>query len=756
MIAALVIAATGTAARGQVSAARPPGAGSSEGAPVAAAGPTQGPGTARTGTPAGSGAGRSPSPDVVVLDALSVETQGGAGKPGFPPPTGTIGQPPAAFAGGQVAGGGRVGFLGNRSVFDTPFTQANYTAELIRNQQAQSVGDVLANNASVRETQPPYSAQRNIIVRGFPVNAKDFAFDGLYGLVSVHQPALDGIERVEVLSGPGAFLYGFPPSGSAVGVVNLVPKRATEAPLTRVEAQFLSAGTVGGAFDVGRRFGDGNAVGIRINGAYRDGATPIDHLNQGAGALTLGLDYRGEALRLSLDAGYQHLDFDAQNNGFTVLPGFRIPRAPKLSLNVQQPWERAEIDQGFGVLRAEYDLTPDVTLFGAVGGSRADRDFFGSNGTVTSGDGAVQLQTGRIAGAYTQWSGEAGLRTHLPTGPVDHELAVVATHYESNEPFYRTGIDLLRSSLYAPALYPPPIRPARNLTVTTRSDLDGVAVTDTASILDGRIQLIAGGRFQGIKRDLALPQGGFQSRYDKSASTPVAALIVKPWDRLSLYASYAEGFGFGPSAPAQAVNASATLPPAVTSQIETGAKLDLDPVGVTLAFFEIRQPFGTLEPRTRVFGLNGEQTNQGLDLNVFGAPAEGVRVLAGLTLIDGRLAKTAGGTFDGHVAPGVPAAQANLGGELDLPAWLAKGATLTGLVIYTAPQYYDQANRQKIPDYTRLDLGIRYSFEANGTPLTARFNVENAAGARYWASAGAGVLSYGTPRTFLASLTADF
>ncbi|MDF2597290.1 MAG: TonB-dependent siderophore receptor, partial [Methylobacterium brachiatum] len=61
-----------------------------------------------------------------------------ARNPGLPPPTGTIGQPPAPFAGGQVASGGRVGFLGNRSVFDTPFTQSNYTAALIRDQQAQT------------------------------------------------------------------------------------------------------------------------------------------------------------------------------------------------------------------------------------------------------------------------------------------------------------------------------------------------------------------------------------------------------------------------------------------------------------------------------------------------------------------------------------------------------------------------------------------------------------------------------------------
>ena len=701
--------------------------------------------------------GEAAAEDAVLLGELSVEARGGAARnAGLHAPNGTIGQPPAVFAGGQVASGGRVGFLGNRSVFDTPFTQANYTEALIRDQQAQTVADVLANNASARPTQPPFSSQQNIMIRGFWMNSRDFAFDGLYGISSAHQPAIEGIERVEVLSGPGAFLYGFPPSGSAVGVINLVPKRATEAPLTRVTAQYLSTGYVGGTFDIGRRFGDGNAVGVRINGAYRDGATPIDHQRQGFGDLTIGLDYRGEALRLSLDAGYEHLEFDAQSNGITVLPGVRIPRAPKLTLNVQQPWERANLEQGFGVLRAEYDLAPDVTLFGAVGGSLVTRDFFATQPVITNRFGAVSLPSGTLTAGVQQWTGETGIRGRLRTGPVDHAVAVVATHYGAVEPFGNAPGASVRSSLYAPVIVPRPLQPLAPLQLTVRSSLDGIAVTDTASVLDGRIQLLAGGRFQAVKRDIALPAGGFSSRYDKSAATPLAALIVKPWENLSLYASYAEGFGFGPSAPLGARNAGTSFPPVVTSQIETGAKLDLDPVAITLAFFEIAQPSGILDPRTREFGLNGEQRNQGIDLNVLGAPAEGFRVLGGVTLADGRLTKTAAGTFNGHVAPGVPNVQANLGGEVDLPGALLSGVALSGRVIYTASQYYDQANTQKIPDWTRVDLGIRYTFTANGTPLTARFNVENAAGARYWGSSAQSVLTYGTPRTFLASLTADF
>lgn len=695
--------------------------------------------------------------DTVVLDELSVEArEGGAGQRSSTPATGTIGASPTPFAGGQVASGGRVGFLGDRSIFDTPFTQSNYTAELIRDQQALTVGDVVANNASVLAVQPPFTAQQNLAIRGFFVNSRDFAFDGLYGIASPYQPALDGIERVEVLSGPGTFLFGFPPSGSAVGVINLIPKRATDTPVTRITAQTLSTGNLGGSVDIGRRFGDGNAFGIRVNGAYRDGATPVDHQSSEFGILSLGLDYRGEALRLSLDAGYEHIRFDSQSNGLTVLPNIPIPKAPELTRNVQQPWERSTFEQGFGVLRVEYDIAPSTTLFGAVGGSAVTRDHFGSQAAITSRRGALLVQSGVISAEIRQWTGEVGVRSRFQTGPVDHTVAVVATHYAAGEPFAIAAGARFRSSLETPTFIAQPPRIPPILQVKGLSQLDSIAVTDTTSVLDGRIQVIAGGRFQDLKRDYALPNGGFQSRYDKSAATPMAALIVKPWDKLSLYASYAEGFGFGPTPPIGARNAFATIPPVVTSQVETGLKLDLDPIGVTVAFFEIQQPSGILDPRSLIFSLNGEQRNQGVDMAVFGSPIDGVRVLAGLTLSDGRLTKTEGHAYDGHVAPGVPVVQASLGGEIDLPPRLLKDVTLTGRVIRAGSQYYDQTNIQKIPDWTRLDLGLRYRFTANGIPVTARFNVENVTGLRYWAAATSSVLSFGTPRTFRGSLTAEF
>ena len=61
-----------------------------------------------------------------------------------------LGAPPAPYAGGMVATGGQLGMLGNRGVMDTPFSQTNYTAKLIQDQQARTVADVLQNDPSVR------------------------------------------------------------------------------------------------------------------------------------------------------------------------------------------------------------------------------------------------------------------------------------------------------------------------------------------------------------------------------------------------------------------------------------------------------------------------------------------------------------------------------------------------------------------------------------------------------------------------------
>ena len=128
------------------------------------------------------------------------------------PRTGIIGALPAAYAGGQVATGGQVGLLGNRSVIDTPFNQTSFTRELIENNQARTLPDVLISDPSVGSALPRNIGREQPVIRGFLLGNSSVAFNGYFGLVGNNNfNVLDAVERVEVIKGLNALLNGQSP-----------------------------------------------------------------------------------------------------------------------------------------------------------------------------------------------------------------------------------------------------------------------------------------------------------------------------------------------------------------------------------------------------------------------------------------------------------------------------------------------------------------------------------------------------------------
>ena len=171
---------------------------------------------------------------------------------------------PPAYAGGQVARGGRVGLFGALNAMDTPFSSTSFTEKLARDQQARSVGDVLQNDPAVRLTKGFGNFQELYVIRGFPVYSDDMTYNGLYGVLPRQFVAAELLERVEVFRGATAFLNGAAPGGSGVGgAVNLVPKRAGDAPLNRLTAGWEGGDQIYAAADLSRRFGQDGDWGLR-------------------------------------------------------------------------------------------------------------------------------------------------------------------------------------------------------------------------------------------------------------------------------------------------------------------------------------------------------------------------------------------------------------------------------------------------------------------------------------------------------------
>lgn len=667
---------------------------------------------------------------------------------------------PPVYAGGQVARGGSLGLLGNRDYMDTPFVVTSITSQAIQDQQARSVSDVVRNDPSVRVIWPGVSYGSQFAIRGFPVQGQDIAVNGVYGIVPPQLTGgLDMMERVEILRGPSALLNGMAPSGAVGGTVNLVTKRATDAPINRVTTNYWSDSQFGTSVDIGRRFGDENQFGIRLNGSYRDGDTSVDDQRQRVGFGSVGLDYRSSTVRLSADLGYQRLHVDNPTRPiYTDNPNFKIPGAPKGSDSLGQPWYYAKSEDTFGMVHGEVDLTPRLTAYATAGGRK--NDFLGLYNFLYLRNNAGDFRGNQYyQPTYSDTSTVlGGLTGKLDTGPVKHTLNLSASTLETEAGVLAPVISTFTGNLYDPPSLDKPSLSGRasDAPKTSKTKLSSFAFADTMSALDERVQLTAGVRRQVVEVDnFSAVTGNPTTSYSQAAYTPAFALVVKPWQSVSLYANYIQALSQGPTATAPALNAGTVFAPVKSEQYEIGTKLDLGNMGGSLSYFEIKQPNGVIDPASNLFGIDGEQRNRGVELNAFGEVVRGVRVLGGVTFLDGKLTKTAGGATNGNKAVGVPDTQLNLGMEYDLP-WVT-GLTLTGRYIYTSSQYYNVTNTQKIPSWNTFDIGARYTTKIQGKQVIFRAAVENLFNKDYWAAASTNYgLARGVPRTYMLSASIDF
>ena len=682
---------------------------------------------------------------------------------------------PGAYAGGQVAKGGRVGLFGALDTMDTPFNVTSYTETLIRDQQARSVGDVLQNDPAVRVTKGFGNFQEVYLIRGFPVYSDDMTYNGLYGVLPRQYVAPELLERVEVFHGATAFLNGAAPGGSGVGgAFNLVPKRATGADLNRLTAGWEGGDEIYAAADLARRFGADDAWGARLNLVSRAGEGAVEDQHSELRVLGLGVDRRGERARFSADLGWQDHRIDAPRP--QVTPNGAVPEAPSADANFAQPWTYTDDEQLFGAARGEFDLTDRVTAWAAVGGRRGEEDNVLANPNANA-DGTLSAYRFDNVREDTVWAGDVGLRADVTTGPVGHRLVASASQVrsKSRNAYAFSNFAGFASDLYDPIDVTAPTPDffvggdLSDPLVTERVNNRSIAFADMMSFLDGRLLATVGVRYQEIEtRSFDYNTGAEISAYDGDAWTPAFAVVFKPSERLSLYANYAEALQPGGITPTQVLGLPVENPNEVlaafrSEQIEAGVKYDAGSFGGTLAVFRANKPQAFFDEGTGIYSADGEQENTGVELGVYGEPIAGLRLIGGATWLDAEITETPGtGIADdltGLRPTGSPEFQANLNAEWDVP--MVAGLTLEGRVVYTGEQPVSTDNTVELDAWTRFDAGVRYAFEAGGKPLTVRARVENLADEDQWVAVGgyaptSSYLTLGAPRTFRLSVSAEF
>lgn len=671
-----------------------------------------------------------------------------------------LGPVPKADPGEMTAEGGQLGPLGNRDYMDVPFSGVSYTDTFVESQVPVGIRDILKNDPSVTNESARGAHFDGFRIRGDRANYIYGGLPGPFDRGASH--SLEQYSRVEVLKGPsGVMNVGATGTGFVGGIVNLVPKRATDRPITKINLNYLSGDAHKMHADIGRRLGADNQFGVRLNMVSEHGELNIDGTTIDRESVHLAMDYRANKTDVTLDLGYQDsLDKGAHPKFDGFGPVSSIPEAPKLDRTYGQPWQEDHDERFSAVARVEHQLTTNWT--GGVsysdvhlnedGPTEATADFVDDNGSYRQ-----TLRLNQHANRYyqnftTYVKGNVETPGLFGTGEIDHNVALTYyTDKDDNDVDFGRTITADTSSLSDPVYMDEVADSQAGPTPDfSESETKYTSLIDEMRFQNGKYRLLAG--VQSIELRRPSDDG-----YEESEVVPVTAFTYKPSDGQTYYASYSEAFERGDAAPFTASNFGERTNPLESTQIEVGYKRDLGNYRYSTALFQVTKDRTHTNPTTDVFGIFGEQEHTGVEASISGRIQEGFRVTGGALYMDAELTETPGGSNNGNIPVAIPEFRARLTSEYDVDVGAKHPLTLSGGIFHTGEQQVNAANTLEIPSWTTLDLGVHKTFEdpATGADLTANLKVENVTDERYWDNAAFG-LSPGNPRTIRFSLSSRF
>ena len=277
--------------------------------------------------------------------------------------------------------------------------------------------------------------------------------------------------------------------------------------------------------------------------------------------------------------------------------------------------------------------------------------------------------------------------------------------------------------------------------------------------LPGRVQLIAGGRYNSL-RDHNYSAG---QPTDKSLWLPTYAATYNPIDNLTLYANYAVLLSLGPQAPFWTDNGSQFLAPFFTRQAEIGAKFEPDErILLSAAFFRMRAPFfypKTLagadsfcpdgNPGDLCFESQGHETHNGLELNAQGKATNRISLTASVAALHAVSTDTGTPAFDDKQVINVPRWRTALFANVAL--WRAHGLYLMPGWSYTDRKQATRDDQVSVGGYNLFNLGARYTPGGEQGRVTLRVYADNITDKRYWKDTGASLgdtfIHLGAPAT---------
>jgi catecholate siderophore receptor len=641
----------------------------------------------------------------------------------------------------------------NTPLRNVPQAVSVISASQIEDQQLRSIGEALyfVPGASVGTGE---GNRDQIVLRGNSSTA-DFFIDGIRDDTQYIRDFYN-VERMEVLKGPNAMIFG---RGGGGGIINRVTKRST----LHSNRQLLTSGDGFG----GLRFtGDfdqplGDNVGLRINGLYEHGDSFRHHVDLKRFAVnpTLGV-MAGPDTRI--DLGYEYLhDRRTADRGVPSLSGKPLEGFDRTFFGDPDD-SNVKADVHLATLATEHQFADGLTLRNRTMAGDYDKfyqNIFGNGLSPANPLNPSEIGTQVVMNAYNNdterqnlfsqtdliWENRlAGIDQTMLFG---FEVGIQKSRNRRETGSFAGGdnrFELTGPTIDANLTFAPIASDANN---RTRATVAAAYVQDQIRFSQ-MFEMVVGLRFDSfnLNVDDLRPQVNREFSRRDNLWSPRIGLIFKPGDNLSLYASYSRSYlpQSGDQFSGLDVNTE-SLKPERFDNYELGAKWE--PVQGLLATAAVYQ---LDRANTRVanpdssgtFLLSGEQRTRGVELGLERNINDDWQISAGYAWQKAEVTKATTACPSGDCKlPLVPRHSLSLWTRYDVLDSLGFGLG----VIARSKSYASIGNRVELPGYARVDGAIYYKL-LDG--IEAQLNVENILNVDYFPSAnGDNNIAPGAPRS---------
>ena len=634
---------------------------------------------------------------------------------------------------------------------DLPQSVTVVSQQLVKDQLMTSIGDVVRYMPGVAYHQGENNRDQ-VIMRGNGSSA-DFFVDGVRDDVQYFRD-LYNAERIEVLKGPNAMIFG---RGGGGGVINRVLKQAAFQPLRAIDLQLGGHSNKRISADVNQPLS--SQVAVRLNGVFENSDSFRDFVNLERGGVNPTLTVTAGNTRIS--TGYEYLkDTRVADRGISSFQGLPLDIDPSTYFgNPSDSHVRARAHVGsLAVEHRAGDFT--IRERASIGGY----DRFYQNyvpGAVSADQSQVTLTAYNNATNRTNFFSQTDATYRMQTGTLQHTLlAGMEFGHQDTDNFRNTGFFNDEAS----SIRVPLTNPTTTVPVTFRqavTDADNHVLANVAAAfaqdqveISRQFQVVGGLRFDRFDLQYHNNRNSDDLERVDHLVSPRAGVVYKPVRPVSVYGSYSVSYlpGSGDQFSSLTV-ITQQLEPEKFDNYEVGAKWDaLSALSVTGAVYRLdRTNTRSTDPNdpTRIVQTGSQRTN-GFEFGLNGRVMPSWSVAGGYAYQDAFVTSVTVAARLGAEVGQVPHHTFSLWNNYEIARRFGAAVGL----IHRSSMFAAIDNIVALPGYTRADLAAYLPFASN---WRLQVNVENLFDSDYFVNADSNTnISPGSPRVVRFALKAMF